>query len=1013
MNDVLDICVIDPMAFQIAQSGQNGCEDSNGGCSHFCLANPNGYTCACPNDMALSKEDHATCKALSSCASDMFHCDNGQCLSMYWVCDGQNDCGDNSDETDCGGHTCLARDFICDNGRCIHTSWVCDGGQDCGDGSDETDCEARTCTPGDFLCDAYKCITTTWVCDGSEDCIDGSDEDKTYCQNTDCDEATHLRCSSGRCIPLLWKCDSEPDCTDGGDEVNCDNQTCPDGYFHCANGECITGFWQCDYDDDCGDRSDESGCEYENTCNGKEFRCENGECLLTEWHCDNEKDCFDGSDELDCGPPTCSSKEFTCRESLVCLPRRWRCDGDKDCSDGSDEEHCPAVSTTVTIVTEKDGLKEMCGDSEYHCDIGSCVTLDVVCNGYDDCPDSSDEGGHCDSSCLYSNGDCVHKCIPTPRGAACFCDEGYALASDGKTCDDVNECAVFPPLCSQVCENTKGSYRCHCFAGYALDVDHHRCKVADVEPVLLFAVTKEIHMFSLAGGHEHKPLFSRADNYIASIDVDSVEGNVYWSVLVKGTIERAGKSSEEIRVLLKRVEIVEGLAVDWIGRNLYYTNTGIDMIGVCTLSGLHQSKIIDQDLDEPRGIALDPNSGYMYWTDWGNRPKIERAWMDGTHREAIVTEKLVFPNGITIDYVMQKLYWVDASHDVIEYSNMDGSDRTTLKHATVHHPFAIDVFEDRVYWSDWTTKSIESANKWTGKDQQVVRSGLLNPMDIVVMHPVRQKPGYNHCLASPCSHLCVLIPEGFSCVCPMGYESVANSTTQCQENPTKTFSESDMQTTAKYMQGESLTTFPATDQGRVSVTHRVVSQNTKDTDTVTLPTHRPDTTTEMKNRISDLLMGVCNGFCQNDGVCSLANGQPKCKCGEEYFGLQCTNKLVSKDKSKDHGYVGWLIAVIFAVLIVLFLSGVAIKLVKNRRRFQSLAQRSPRALYTSPSYISHTDLDAGTTNELFEEENANEPKLKLEYGVYQPIQLDGISVSSDDSAFSSVSYPDREFGIPV
>lgn len=35
----------------------------------------------------------------------------------------------------------------------------------------------------------------------------------------------------------------------------------------------------------------------------------------------------------------------------------------------------------------------------------------------------------------------------------------------------------------------------------------------------------------------------------------------------------------------------------------------------------------------------------MYWTDWGNHPKIETASMDGTLRQTLVHENIQWPTG--------------------------------------------------------------------------------------------------------------------------------------------------------------------------------------------------------------------------------------------------------------------------------------------------------------------------------------------------------------------------------
>ena len=67
-------------------------------------------------------------------------------------------------------------------------------------------------------------------------------------------------------------------------------------------------------------------------------------------------------------------------------------------------------------------------------------------------------------------------------------------------------------------------------------------------------------------------------------------------------------------------------------------------------------------------LSLFPISiiiSYMYFTDWGVRPKIERAGMAGGERTVLIEKGIIWPNDITIDYeqryyimtVLEKKTW--------------------------------------------------------------------------------------------------------------------------------------------------------------------------------------------------------------------------------------------------------------------------------------------------------------------------------------------------------------------
>ena len=230
-----------------------------------------------------------------------------------------------------------------------------------------------------------------------------------------------------------------------------------------------------------------------------------------------------------------------------------------------------------------------------------------------------------------------------------------------------------------------------------------------------------------------------------AIDVHFNLGYIFWSDVTEKNIKRFRIDMASTSTIITGIGVCDGLAVDWRSSQLYWTDTTNDTISVSDLEGNNQRTLLFLGLDEPRGIALDLDSGFMFWTDWGVNPKIERASLSGSQRAAIVTTDLHWPNGIELDKGNKRIFWVDAhmnDYDKVESVDYSGHNRKLLYQQKGLHPFGVALIPPFLFFTDWHAKvEVHQLDASTG---EVLRSYDVNggrPMGIVTYNSARQPSG--------------------------------------------------------------------------------------------------------------------------------------------------------------------------------------------------------------------------------------------------------------------------------
>ncbi|XP_078695204.1 low-density lipoprotein receptor-related protein 2-like [Branchiostoma floridae x Branchiostoma belcheri] len=364
------------------------------------------------------------------------------------------------------------------------------------------------------------------------------------------------------------------------------------------------------------------------------------------------------------------------------------------------------------------------------------------------------------NACTSQNGGCQHLCLARPGGRTCACRSSWRLQDDGVTCQPL---VIVPPSV----------------------VWTRRDQVTGINIVEMLPGNSTTIRDGLGSGGSLtvKNLFSvNPPSFLTALDFDIRRQQMFWADSGLQAIHKVDFLNEaSVATILKGTSSsVQGLAVDWLNQNLYYTDAYYNWIGLFNTNSSNHHVVVQTGLDRPQGIAVHPSRGQIFWSDRGREPKIERATLSGQNRTVLVSTNIQAPHGMVIDYVTNRLYWADSGLDIIGYYDLDDGTRGVYRYSPGTHFFDIAFDGVGILATDQSGDDLHVIVD--GED--VIEAQLrAQPHGVAFYHDSRQEWQETDCQVNNggCQHTCVGDAGGHRCLCLLGY-SLGHDNHTCTED---------------------------------------------------------------------------------------------------------------------------------------------------------------------------------------------------------------------------------------
>ncbi|VDI55163.1 low-density lipoprotein receptor-related protein 4, partial [Mytilus galloprovincialis] len=225
------------------------------------------------------------------------------------------------------------------------------------------------------------------------------------------------------------------------------------------------------------------------------------------------------------------------------------------------------------------------------------------------------------------------------------------------------------------------------------------------------------------------------------------------------------------------------VAVDWLSGNVYWCDGTFGWIGMLPLpASVERASIndkfkvvVDKYLDIPAGIAVEPSHQWIFWTDIGKQPKIERSSLEGKERNVLVLHGLILPVSITVDTTNNRIYWTDPIRGTIESCDFYGNNRKVLRTDINAQYYGIEVYKNFVFVSETSKNEMLVFSDTDGRQVSDPYGPGVKVLSIGYYTNENQVVNNAACATKGCEHICIIGSDSAAtCTCQDGYTLQTN-----------------------------------------------------------------------------------------------------------------------------------------------------------------------------------------------------------------------------------------------